>query len=186
MTLDAGELTALAYYFPAGLRRNPVIYEPALQTALIDQILTQGSALYPGTPTAVDATVGALIFAMPLIKHPGFAEEREWRLIYTPLEEAPPVLEFHPRRDFLAPFVTLQHLWQVVRPKLAALPGFPVRPPLLNLPPPAVPPLVPALSVMVGPSGHQPLNERAIQKVIAQWRATLGLQKSATPYRSLS
>ena len=186
LTFDSGGLMALAHYFPAGLRRNPVIYDPALQTALIDGILAQGSALYPGTPTAVEATAGALIFVMPLIKHQGFAEEREWRLIYTPLEEAPPQLGFHPRRDFLAPFVTLQHLWNVVGLRLRQLPGFPVRPPLLTIPTPTGLPLIPALSVMVGPSGHQPLNERAMQKVIAQWRTGLGLQKSGTPYRSLS
>ena len=101
-------------------------------------------------------------------------------------DEAPPLLGFHPRRDFLAPFVTLQHLWKVAGSKLAGLPGFPVRPPLLNVPAPTGTPLIPALSVMVGPSGHQPLNERAMQKVITQWRPGLGLQKSATPYRSLS
>jgi hypothetical protein len=186
LTLDSNELAALAFHFPAGLRHNPVIYDPAVQIALIDGILTQGSALHPGTPTAIGATVGALIFVTPLIKHPGFAEEQEWRLIYTPLEEAPPLLGFHPRRDFLAPFVTLRDLWVDVRTRLLTVPGLPVNAPPLNVPLPTGNPLIPARSVMIGPSGHQSLNERAMQRVIAQWRAGLGLRKSATPYRSLS
>jgi hypothetical protein len=134
LTLDSNGLAPLASHFPAGLRRNPVIYDPAAQTALINGILTQGNGLHAaGNPAAIDATVGALIFVTPLVKNPGFAEEREWRLIYTPLEEAPPHLGFHPRRDFLAPVVSLQHLWVNVRHRLLAVPGLPITPPPMNV-----------------------------------------------------
>jgi hypothetical protein len=154
---------------------------------LIDGILPQGNGLHAaGGTTAIDATVGALAFVTPLIKHPGFQEEQEWRLLYAPLEDALPQVRFHSQRDFLAPFVTLRHLWYHVRPQLLKVPGLPIDPPPLNVPMPTGDPLVPIQSIMIGPSGHQFLNERAMQKVIAQWRAGLGLQVSNTPYRSLS
>jgi hypothetical protein len=121
------------------------------------------------------------------MKHAGFEEEREWRLIYTPIQEGPaPRLEFHPRRDFLAPFVRLRHLWDDVRPALRRALGAAAPHPPLNVPEPDGDPLIPVQSIMVGPSGHQPLNARAMQKVIGQWRAGVGLERSAIPYRSLS
>jgi hypothetical protein len=187
LTIISNALRAFVFHFPAGLRHNPVIYDSLVQATLIDGILTAGSSLHAANPaTAVDATVGALIFTMPIIKHSGFEEEQEWRLIYTPLEEAPPRLGFHPRRDFLAPFVTLQHLWSDVRTKLSTVPGLPINPPPSNVPVPTDNPLFPVQSVMVGPSGNQSLNERAMRKVITQWRPNLTLQRSSTPYRSVN
>jgi hypothetical protein len=188
LSLAPNGLAALVHHFPVGFRRNPVIYDRATQTALIDGILTQGNARHgAGIANAIDATVAALIFATPLIKHPGFKEEQEWRLIYTPLQDGPqPWLGFHPRRDFLAPFVTLQDLWSRLRPQLQEIPGLPIVAPPLNVPEPDATRLLPVQSIMVGPSGHQELNERAMQKVIAQGRPGLGLEKSTIPYRSLN
>jgi hypothetical protein len=46
LTLDSTALADLVHHFPAGLRRNPIIYLRATQVALIDAILTTGDGLY--------------------------------------------------------------------------------------------------------------------------------------------
>jgi Protein of unknown function (DUF2971) len=127
LTLEFKGLAALVYHLP-GLRINPVIYEAAIQILLIDSIINAGLNQYnvssssASQAVAIDATVASLVFALPLMKHHGFSEEREWRLIFMPpTDQVPPFLKFPPRRDFLAPFVELKHLWTVVRPKLVAL-----------------------------------------------------------------
>jgi hypothetical protein len=106
------------------------------------------------------------------MKAAGFSEESEWRLIYMPVQEIPtPPIKFHPRRDFLAPFITLQDLWNTAPSASRASVSLP---------------LVPAHALMVGPSGHPELNRRAMQKVIDQHRPGIGLDHSDIPYRSMS
>jgi hypothetical protein len=188
ITLEHRELSALAYHLP-GLRLNPVVYERANQDAFVDAIITDGHARYlQGDPNAIAATVAALVFCTPLMKDAGFAEEREWRLLYVPLQEGPqPKLGFQPRRDFLAPYITLQDLWTRLRPLLIKIAGLHPPPPL-NVPLPTGSPLVPIKDVMVGPSGHQLLNVRAMRKVVAEWRPShsIAVDNSAIPYRSIA
>ena len=114
MTLDAHALATIAWNVPA-LRINPVIYDRADQDAFVDAVLSAGSRLHAGhDPDAVAATVAALVHCTPLMKNPGFAEEREWRLLFMPVTEGPtPEVGFHPRRDFLAPFVRLRRIWEL-------------------------------------------------------------------------
>ena len=152
--------------FLTGFRINPIIYDRAVQDQLVNDIIDQGLALdAAGDPNAVDATVAALVFTTPLMKVVGFSEEREWRPIYMPPQEgSTPPLQFHPRRDFLAPFITLQDLWKVRS-------GAP-RTGSRRAAPPTV--LVAAKAIMVGPSGNLKLNVRAMQKVITQHRPSLG------------
>lgn len=174
--LKAADFGRLAKILP-GLRINPVIYDPTVQSLLIDDILTRGDGLSAHSPTAVEATVAALVFVTPLMKAEGFSEEREWRLIFMPPPPPSPQPEygFHPRRDFLAPYVTLNDLWTRL-PKRSIVPGHD----------PVVQQLIPATGIMIGPSGHQPLNVRAIAKVLAQARRAIQPTRSAIPYRSLS
>ena len=83
-----------------------------MQQQLVDGILARGHTDWinnlANQGQSVDAAVAALVFVTPLMKVEGFDEEREWRLIFAPPPINPqPDYEFHPRRDFLAPFVTL-------------------------------------------------------------------------------
>jgi hypothetical protein len=96
-------------------------------------------------------------------------------------------LHFHPRRHFLAPYLTLNAIWFTLQPAMLAIPALVA---LLN---PAraaahVPPLVPITLIMVGPSGHAALTQRAMQKLVAQvpHRGAIPITISAIPYRSLA
>jgi Protein of unknown function (DUF2971) len=189
LTLDGGHLARLVQNTPS-LRINPVIYDRNTQVMFIDAILDRGFAAHQsGARNAHEAAVAALVFATPLMKAPGFAEEREWRLIFMPPAiGTPPQLGFHPRRDFLAPFITLGHIWNDLRPAMLKIPDLDATLGPARLRPSAnVPPLVPVTKVMIGPSGHQSLNERSIAKLIVQAnRPTVVILKSQIPYRSLA
>ena len=166
LTLDAWQLSSLVRNTPA-LRINPVIYEPEVQQRLINSILSGGMALNSTVRNAVEITVAALIFAMPLMKAVGFSEEKEWRLIFMPPNDSvSPDLGFMARRDLLTPYVDLNYLWNKLRPemlKVIELRG------LLKDPFPDPPKLVvPLLELMVGPSGHQELNKKAFDKLLRQ------------------
>jgi hypothetical protein len=186
LTLDAGKLARLVSNTP-GFRINPVIYQRAAQARFVNEILDRGLLAHNNnTPNAREATIAALVFVTPLMKAPGFEEEREWRLIFMPPEvDVRPQFGFQARRDFLAPYIELTHLWNDLRPKLvgvaelrATLPSYL---PAVNLP------LVPITEVMVGPSGHQWLNVRAFSKLLIQAnRLAVALSKSSIPYRSLN
>ena len=186
LTLDAGRLSRIVGNVP-GLRINPVVYDPLLQQAFIDAILGQGlQAQRNGSKSALEATVAALVFATPLMKSEGFSEEREWRLIFMPPQDAPmPKFGFQARRDFLAPFVDLTELWNNVRPKLLDVPELSET---LPRPLPTVTlPLVPVVELMIGPSGHQELSQKAFRKLLIQvGRSAVTISLSEIPYRSLS
>jgi hypothetical protein len=186
LTLETKGITDLVQRTP-GLRINPVIYDKALQVQLIQDILAEGLARHnSGDPNAVAATIGALVFTMPLMKAAGFAEEREWRLIFMPPAGGPPPkLGFQPRRDFLAPFISLEYIWRDLREKLIEIPAL-----AETLPRPMTPftwtKIIPITEVMVGPSGHQLLNKRSIAKLLAQANRPVSVSASDIPYRSLA
>lgn len=119
------------------------------------------------------------------MKAEGFSEEREWRLIFMPpISGPPPTLEFNSRRDFLAPFLSLKYIWHTLRPDFEQIPALRLNPPMnVRLPPGQ--PLLPIVDVMVGPSGHQPLNLKAMKKLLAQTPWRLAPSFSDIPYRSL-
>lgn len=186
LTLDAQHLARLVHNTP-GLRINPVMYQSALQARFVSEILDRGlSAHANGVPSARQATIAALVFATPLMKAPGFEEEREWRLIFMPPQiNLQMQFGFHARRDFLAPYIDLTHLWNDLRLTLVAVPALratlPTHLPIVNLP------LVPISEMMVGPSGHQSLNVRAFSKLLIQVnRPAVPVRHSGIPYRSLS
>lgn len=183
LSLDASSLAKIVRHTP-GLRINPVIYDPTTQLNFVNAIITEGVNLSQAQdPSALSATVGALVFAMPLMKAQGFSEEWEWRLIFMPPAVGPsPKLEFHPRRDFLAPFLRLKYIWNDLRPQLAQIPALRPRPPI-GLPTGA--PLLQITGVMVGPSVHQSLNLRAMTKLLAQSPRPLAPTASDIPYRSI-
>jgi len=186
LTLDAFKLGRLVSNTP-GLRINPVIYRRAIQARFINEILGRGLIAHTNNnPNAREATIAALVFATPLMKAPGFEEEHEWRLIFMPPQvDLMPRLGFRARRDFLAPYIDLIHLWHDLRPAMVAIPSLRATlPPLL---PEVNPPLVPVIEMMVGPSGHQLLNVRAFSKLLVQENRTgVTILQSNIPYRSLS
>jgi len=168
ISLDMARLTGIVGHVP-GLRINPVAYDPALKRTLVDGVLAEGHKRYSvGVPTAVSDTVDALIFCVPLMKHTGFSEEKEWRLIYVPpITMLPTIIQFHSRRDFLTPFLDIKDL--------------------CTAPAPTLKPLIPITEVMVGPSAHQGLNIKAmLRKVVARFRPGLAVNSSQIPYRSLA
>jgi hypothetical protein len=142
-----------------------------------------------GAASAPDAAIAALVFTTPLMKAPGFSEEDEWRLIFMPPGMGiTPELGFQARHDFLAPYVTLSHIWRVLKPAMLAIADLDATldPPQLR-PSAHVPPLVHITKVMIGPSGHQVLNERSVGKLLMQAnRPTVTVLKSQIPYRSLA
>jgi hypothetical protein len=181
ITLDVAGLTSITYHLP-GLRINPVIYDPATKTALVNAILAEGFSRHKHAGhAAVSETVEALVFCAPLMKHAGFLEEKEWRLIYVPrVGQALPVINFHPRRDFLAPYIDLKNLWTSTA--LASVQG--QHSPPLNVPKPTGNPLIPIAEVMVGPSAHQDLNVKSMKKVTSRFRVGVTVGSSQIPYRS--
>jgi hypothetical protein len=186
LTLEAGMLGRLVSNTP-GLRINPVIYQVTTQIKFVGAILDQGLRAHSsGYTNAHDATIAALVFATPLMKAPGFAEEQEWRLVFMPPQPQHLRLGFQPRRDVLAPYIDFSHIWYDLQPVMVAIPALRATLPT-HLPTVRLPPLVPVTDVMIGPSGHQSLNRRAIAKLLIQAnRGTVTIQQSQIPYRSLS
>ena len=185
LTLATSQLARMVGSVP-NLRINPVIYARSTQQLFVDGILDLGLAAHVRSdPFALDATLAALAFATPLMKAPGFEEEREWRLIFMPpLLNPRPRLQFHPRRDFLAPYLDLQYLWNHLRPQMVAIQALraslPTHAPSITLP------LLSIQEVMIGPSGHQTLNVRAFKKLLNQGAlASVTVERSQIPYRSL-
>jgi hypothetical protein len=171
-----------------GLRINPVIYDRIIQTQFVDAILDHALLAHnAGDPNARDAALAALVYTTPLMKAPGFVEEQEWRLIFMPPSGVAYELGFHPRRDFLAPFITLNQIWYVLQPAMMAVPAIAALLGSLRATV-HIPPLVPITNVMVGPSGHAALTERSMRKLVGQTpnRGGISVSVSAIPYRSLA
>jgi hypothetical protein len=187
ISLEASKLADLTHHLP-GLVINPVIYKPETVTALIADLLDQVDSAWRGNRIAeIAVTANALLALVPIIKNVGFEEEKEWRLIFiTPHKAFRINLEFIARRDFLAPFTTLDHLWRELREEMMKHPAITIDPPPGKAFVPVAKPLVPILSIMVGPSGHQSLNKRAFQKLIAKYELKIDVNESDIPYRSLS
>lgn len=182
LALEKRKLDAIVHHLP-GLRINPVFYNAITQTSLVQDILNEGLSRYSTSASlAIEATVDALVYSVPLMKHEGFEQEAEWRLIYLPISGGtPPSMGFHPRRDFLAPFLELKNLWVTVGPSLPQT----VSPPS-SVPKPSGKPLLPIVGVTVGPSLHQDLNVRAVNKVLGQQHLKVAVNRSRIPYRSIA
>jgi hypothetical protein len=187
LTLDTEKIERLVYNAPGLLRNNPVIYVEETQNKFVEAILDKGLHFHnSGEANARTATVSALVFTTPLMKASGFREEDEWRLIFMPPENGPtPHFGFHSRRDFLVPYIDLCHIWYKMRPEFPDVDGLGIRSSLR--PSPLVPPLVPITKIMIGPSGHPLLNERAVGKLIKQAnRTVVEVRCSQIPYRSFA
>lgn len=103
LALSPESLSSLAKEHAGNLRLLPVVYGPDLQVALADDLIQycctyQRSRTWregdpePVKPTGPFGSVPprvAMALAAPLFKHFGFAEEREWRFVYFPVQDPP-------------------------------------------------------------------------------------------------
>ena len=121
------------------------------------------------------------------MKDPGFAEEEEWRLLFVPPRAGVScVVDFHPRRDFLAPYIKLRDVWAQLRPEMMRIDELAATVPLARADAQEPPKLVPITKIMIGPSGDKSLNERAFAKAVKQAGREVEILTSKIPYRSVA
>ena len=170
LSFDSGHFT-VPRGATTGTRLSRVIYDERLQEKILDSILDEGFKLHSSmsnTQEAVDVSVAALVFMMPVLKHTAFSEEREWRFIYLPENQDPTAskMRFHIRNELLIPFYTAQDA-------LDDPSGAPAGSPPINRTPIPV-------EIMIGPSVQQQLNLRSFEFL----RGRAVLRTSGIPYRS--
>jgi hypothetical protein len=102
----------------------------------------------------------AIQFFIPTFKNHDFAEENEWRLIFTPRPNAGVPLQFRPAHNMLVPYYSLQKLgWNPTRK-------------------------LPITGLCVGPSTHKALNVQSAQLLLKQsGYANVPVTVSKTPFR---
>ncbi len=89
----------LAYIGPPGVYSSPVLYLDDELFELELQKVVGGIRCHydflrdQGRDTVCDAMFNAFKFSVLCTKHPGFSEEREWRVIYMPSMEQSPNVE---------------------------------------------------------------------------------------------
>lgn len=104
----------------------------------------------------------AIRFFIPTFKNSDFSEEKEWRLIFTPSSATTVNLRFRVSRNMLVPYYSLK--------ELAGTHGVP---------------LLPIMSLRIGPSVHKQLNVESAGLLLAQSGYTnVPVLASDTPYRS--
>ena len=132
----------------AGLSFQPVLYYKAAQRQLLADLIK-------GTTSAGNLR-DALFMITPLFKHPGFAEEREWRLVFLPqFAAASLALRFRARSDLLIPYLDVDSI-------IGGTNSLSIT------------------EVMCGPSNLPDLNEAAIGRIPG---VTASILRSAIPYR---
>jgi len=145
-----------------GFRLSRVLYDDQLQAQIVDELLNEGYRQYckmNDRKEAIQCAVAALMFVMPILKHPNFVDEKEWRLIYLPKDEDPAASKrkFCVRDDLIIPYYSMRS---------ASDDNASSTPPLAE--------------IMVGPSTHQTLNLRSVEFL----RARAVVKSSRIPYRS--
>jgi hypothetical protein len=139
-----------------GMLFEPVLYDAGPQKQLTETVV--GSALdahRAGTTSALQDGCDALAVISPLFKHPGFAEEKEWRLVFMPQFGAAPIpMSFRARQDVLVPYSDANTILGGGNPFILT-------------------------EVMVGPSNLQDLNESALGRV----PGAPTISRSIIPYR---
>jgi Protein of unknown function (DUF2971) len=154
VSFSAGDLWNAAVSVK-GAMFQPVSYDHDAKSVVVESIVKLAIADFRmGKSTAIQNGADALSMITPLFKHPGFSEEREWRLVFMLQFAASAVpLYFRSRPDILVPYSDLNSLFGGVSLGLG--------------------------DVMVGPSNLQDLNEAALGRVPMAPPIT----KSTIPYR---
>jgi len=139
-----------------GFLFEPVLYEDRHQKGLVRALTFEAveRARRTGSNIDVPGLIDALLMISPLMKHLGFKEEHEWRIVLLPRFAASPIApKFRARPDLLVPFVDIE---SVLQRRLSVA------------------------EVMVGPSNIPELNEQAMRRVP---NAPATILKSEIPYR---
>jgi hypothetical protein len=145
---------------------QPCVYEVSVQRSLINAIiepiisavgpLTNEASVEKLTDETLENLSTELALAAPILKHPDFKEEREWRgfaLVFSNDLR----MKYHLRGSIAIPHCVLDMETASV--------AFPVT------------------SIMVGPNAHQSLAMRGLQALVAP--ARINITVSTTPLRSL-
>ena len=143
------------------LRLWKVFYAPEQQGGIISSALEfswiQQSHL-PVSKCAQNAA-DAIQFFIPTFKNQDFADEKEWRLIFTPRHANGIQRRFRSARNMLVPYYTLQALGWGPNP-------------------------LPVTGLCIGPSTHKLLNAQSAQMLLQQSNyMNIPVRISETPYR---
>jgi hypothetical protein len=153
-----------------GYRLTRCIYEPQIHDEIVEELLSYGGGHvnYCGTSeseyaASVDMALTKFMEAFtaiaPALKHPSFAEEREWRLILHDRTNAPGLM-FRAGRSILIPYREFK-LTSSPRPQLTFAEGY------------------------VGPTPHMALAISAVEDLLVSNGVAHGsISASRAPYRA--
>jgi hypothetical protein len=147
---------------PHGLLRLwKVFYDEEQQRGIIFSALefSWGHQTHLSISKRAQNAADAIQFFIPTFKNQDFADEKEWRLIFTPRLGANIQRRFRPARNMLVPYYTLQSLGWANRP-------------------------LPVTGLCIGPSTHKLLNAQSAQMLLLQSSyMEVPVAISQTPYR---
>jgi hypothetical protein len=158
----------------AGFILAPCVYDPTKQEELVGEVLRGAlngfNPFESPKPASVDwegkapVEVGVflpetLAFLAPFIKHPSFAEEREWRLVSWPVDSNDLEVRHRPGSSSLVPFIDVP---------LRSAEG-----------------MLPISSITIGPTPNPNLSHAAVKSLLsAAGAAALRVEHSQCPFRS--
>jgi hypothetical protein len=146
-----------------------VFYKPETQRRIIDAAINFAFSFNKGLPSSqlAERAADAIQFFIPTFKNTDFAEEAEWRLIFTPNCQCTIGPVFRVRGSMLVPYYRLQDL----SPSPAAMGA--IRPPLL------------IGHITVGPSASKVLNVASVRMLLDRYGYTgVTAEASQTSFRS--
>jgi hypothetical protein len=153
---------------PHGLMRFwKVFYKVETQRRIVDTAIAYSWNPYIDPVLCAQRAADAIQFFIPTFKNPGFEEEAEWRLIFTPNPICPIQPRFRVRGAMLVPYYPLGDLAQPPAPA-----------------PAAVPPQLPIGHVTVGPGAAKALNVESVRMLLSSYGYTgIPIEASDTPFR---
>jgi hypothetical protein len=142
------------------MRLWKVFYDLAQQSAIVKSVIDFGFIGAGSVTDRAKRTAEAIEFFVPTFKNGDFAEENEWRLIFTPPAECAVVPRLRVNRGMLVPYFSLKDL---------------------SAPTPFT---LPITGVCIGPSAHRELNVASARVLLANaGRDPNMVIASQTPYR---
>jgi hypothetical protein len=134
---------------PIGLMRFwRVYYQNDEKRLKVEDVLNYWAAQPAPPDVRAQSAAATLQFFAPTFKNPMFAEEREWRLIFTPKPNGKVPPKFRPARGLIVPYFELAELVK----------SYPLGP---QTPGVEKPPIIGIKSVRVGPGPYQKVNARS-------------------------
>jgi len=152
---------------PIGVMRFwKVFYQDEQKRSRVEQVLAFWAGQSVSRAVRAESTVATLRFFMPTFKNPRFAEEVEWRLIFTPGPTCHVPPKFRTARGLLVPYFELIELVKSAKLKGLAIKRLAIK------------------SVCVGPGPYKDVNLRSARMLLDSY----GFQNAAVvpseiPYR---